>query len=211
MGLLLRGVRWARQALLWRLRNRLIVTYVFIGVIPIILLFAMFLLGGYLFAGQFATYIALSDLDSELQHLVTANNALASQIRTLTLQNKLTPQLAAEISSASGEGLSGRTVTVLEGEKGFQIEPDGKTVEIQREASADGTQRLEQLCHGFRAVAHAFRTAGGCRATAHHSHFQCPSYCRIAATRSPYRVGRSLSPVAGYRDGIAEAISSQDN
>jgi len=63
--ILLRGARWARQALLWRLRNRLIVTYVFIGVIPIVLLISMFLLAGYLFAGQFATYIALTDLNNQ--------------------------------------------------------------------------------------------------------------------------------------------------
>ena len=30
--------RWVRVKLMWRLRNRLIVTYVFIGVIPIVLL-----------------------------------------------------------------------------------------------------------------------------------------------------------------------------
>ena len=41
--------------LMWRLRNRLIVTYVFIGVIPIVLLVAMALVAGFLFAGQFAT------------------------------------------------------------------------------------------------------------------------------------------------------------
>src|SRR5271163_4242172 len=35
---LLMGLRWVRRKLLWRLRNRLIVTYVFIGVIPLILL-----------------------------------------------------------------------------------------------------------------------------------------------------------------------------
>src|SRR5277367_6676307 len=29
------SVRWTRQRLMWRLRNRLIVTYIFIGVIPI--------------------------------------------------------------------------------------------------------------------------------------------------------------------------------
>ena len=80
--LLLRGTRWARQRLMWRLRNRLIVTYVFIGVIPIVLLISMVLLAGYLFAGQFATYIALADLDTELQHLNSANNALAAQFRT---------------------------------------------------------------------------------------------------------------------------------
>ena len=32
------GYRWLRKQLLWRLRNRLIVTYMFIGVIPVILL-----------------------------------------------------------------------------------------------------------------------------------------------------------------------------
>src|SRR5664279_4892163 len=56
--LILRGMRWARQKLMWRLRNRLIVTYVFIGVIPIVLVFSMVLLASYIFAGQFATYIA---------------------------------------------------------------------------------------------------------------------------------------------------------
>ncbi len=89
--LLLRGLRWARQRLMWRLRNRLIVTYVFIGVIPIVLLISMVLVAGYLFAGQFATYIALADLDTELQHLTAANNALAAQFRTLTQSGKLTP------------------------------------------------------------------------------------------------------------------------
>ncbi|HWF92601.1 MAG TPA: hypothetical protein VN684_09985, partial [Terriglobales bacterium] len=35
------GIRWVRQKLMWRLRNRLIVTYMFIGVIPAILLITM--------------------------------------------------------------------------------------------------------------------------------------------------------------------------
>src|SRR5579864_5090558 len=30
--------RWVRKRLLWRLRNRLIVTYIFIGVIPVVLI-----------------------------------------------------------------------------------------------------------------------------------------------------------------------------
>ena len=53
------GLRWIRRRLMWRLRNRLIVTYIFIGVIPIMLLVAMARLAGYLFAGQFATYVAI--------------------------------------------------------------------------------------------------------------------------------------------------------
>src|ERR1041385_6876453 len=124
--LLLLAFRWVRQKLMWRLRNRLIVTYVFIGVIPILLLVAMGLLAGYLFAGQFATYIALSDLQTELEHLESANNALTAQFRSLARNNTLTPQLAAEIASASDENFHQRTVTVIEGDKGYTISPGGR-------------------------------------------------------------------------------------
>src|SRR5262249_3040063 len=58
--------RWLKAKMLWRLRNRLIVTYVFIGVTPVVLLLVLALLGFYLFAGQFATYIITSGIDSEL-------------------------------------------------------------------------------------------------------------------------------------------------
>ena len=61
--------RWGYRPLLWRLRNRLIVTYLFIGVVPILLLLIMFGLASVLFAGQFATYVVISDLHSELLHL----------------------------------------------------------------------------------------------------------------------------------------------
>src|SRR5580698_2449073 len=51
--LLVLAFRWVRAKMLWRLRNRLIVTYVFIGVIPVVLLVALALGSFYLFAGQF--------------------------------------------------------------------------------------------------------------------------------------------------------------
>src|SRR5205807_5401637 len=41
-------VRWVRKKLLWRLRNRLIVTYMFIGVIPVVLILTMVLIAGYI-------------------------------------------------------------------------------------------------------------------------------------------------------------------
>ncbi len=131
--LLIRSMRWVRKELMWRLRNRLIVTYVFIGVIPIVLLVSMVLLAGYLFAGQFATYIALTDLDTELQHLTAANTALAAQCRTLIQSGKLTPQLAAEISGVSDEAFNKRTVLLLEDGKGFLIEPGGRSPSLTRE------------------------------------------------------------------------------
>jgi sigma-B regulation protein RsbU (phosphoserine phosphatase) len=77
-------VRRVATGLLWRLRNRLIVTYVFIGVIPFILLVALFLGGLYLLAGQFASFVATSRLDSALVELnaraEVLSRSLASEI-----------------------------------------------------------------------------------------------------------------------------------
>ena len=124
-GLLL-GFRRLRRQLMWRLRNRLIVTYVFIGVIPILLLVAMALLGGMIFAGQFATYVAMSDLQSELQHLEATNRSLATQFRTLAKDGKLNEQLAGEIASASDEHFRHRSVSVWDNDRSFVLGETGR-------------------------------------------------------------------------------------
>src|ERR1017187_8894363 len=59
--------RWLKRKILWRLRNRLIVTYVFIGVIPAVLLVAMALITLYGFAGQFAIFVVTSEINSQLR------------------------------------------------------------------------------------------------------------------------------------------------
>jgi sigma-B regulation protein RsbU (phosphoserine phosphatase) len=77
------SLRWFRRRFMWRLRNRLIVTYVFIGVIPLVLVLMMALIAGYLFAGQFATFLASSDLNAELRALEAANSAMATELATV--------------------------------------------------------------------------------------------------------------------------------
>jgi sigma-B regulation protein RsbU (phosphoserine phosphatase) len=72
--------RWLKVKLLWRLRNRLIVTYVFIGVIPVVMLVALALGSFYLFAGQFATFIVTTGLNSELKSVEAANAATTHHI-----------------------------------------------------------------------------------------------------------------------------------
>ena len=120
-------LRWMRRQLLWRLRNRLIVTYIFIGVIPVILLVLMFLVANYLFAGQFASYIAMETLHSELHHLESANEALAIQYAHLEKQGQLTPQIAADVAGASEESFLQRTVSVWEDNKAFVIGPGAES------------------------------------------------------------------------------------
>src|SRR5438874_1757660 len=72
--------RWLKAKLLWRLRNRLIVTYVFIGVIPAILLIIMAGISVYLFSGQFANYVVTSELSGHLRTMEKVNAAVASEI-----------------------------------------------------------------------------------------------------------------------------------
>lgn len=71
------GVRWMRSHLLWRLRNRLIVTYIFIGVIPVILLVVISLTSLYLFARQFAGFVVTSDVSSHLHSMEASNRTIA--------------------------------------------------------------------------------------------------------------------------------------
>ena len=62
----LRLLRIGLRKLTWRLRNRLIVAYLFIGALPILLVLTLVLLGGYMLAGQAAAYMVRSELDRRL-------------------------------------------------------------------------------------------------------------------------------------------------
>ena len=73
------GYRAFAQRFMWQLRNRLVVTYVFIGVIPVVLLLIMGVVAGFLFAGQFSTFVVTTDLHNELQRLESANHSIAHQ------------------------------------------------------------------------------------------------------------------------------------
>lgn len=77
-GLLL--LRWTRQHLLWRLRNRLLVTYVFVGVIPVALLLLMGFLATYILGGQFASYLAISDMHGEINSLSALNSGITAEL-----------------------------------------------------------------------------------------------------------------------------------
>ena len=74
--------RGLKQKVLWRLRNRLIVTYVFIGVIPAVLLVVMAFITLYLFAGQFASFVVTSDINSQLRSMQAVNAAVSNELAT---------------------------------------------------------------------------------------------------------------------------------
>jgi len=73
------ALRWFRNRFLWKVRNRLIVTYMFIGVVPVSLVVVMAGLSGYLFFNQFATSQARGEIESEVKKLEMVNNGLARE------------------------------------------------------------------------------------------------------------------------------------
>src|SRR6266576_1678640 len=80
--------RWLKAKLLWRLRNLLIVTYVFIGVVPTLLLIAMVFATLYLFAGQFANVIVTSEIHLHLHSVEAVNSAMAQDLAARLLRGQ---------------------------------------------------------------------------------------------------------------------------
>ena len=74
--ILLRLARAGLRQAIWRLRNRLIVTYVLIAVVPILLIVALAGLGGYMLASQVAVYIARNELDRTVASMHAATDVL---------------------------------------------------------------------------------------------------------------------------------------
>jgi phosphoserine phosphatase RsbU/P len=87
------GLRWVRQRLMWRLRNRLIVTYVFMGVIPIVLLLALAGITAYWFTNQFATFLVTNDIQSELRILGAENSVFAANLARQLKDGKIPAEL----------------------------------------------------------------------------------------------------------------------
>ena len=74
------ALRWIRRVFMWRLRNRLMVTYVFIGVVPLVLVVGMAIIAFQLFANQYATTQARLELDTELRILENATQGIAERV-----------------------------------------------------------------------------------------------------------------------------------
>ncbi len=134
--------RWVRRRVLWRLRYRLIVTYIFIGVFPVVLLMLMAGVSYYLFAGQFADYVTISNLQSALRHLEAENDAMAVLWDSLSRSGHSEKQLAASLSTVSATMVSadrfpGRTITVWQGNKALTLTAGGALVKARPAMAPD--------------------------------------------------------------------------
>ena len=81
--------RLARRKMLWSLRNRLVLTYLLIGLAPVVLGVTLSLIAAYIAAGQFSIHLADTRLQSELNQMAEDNRH-----RTDAIAHNLDRQMA---------------------------------------------------------------------------------------------------------------------
>jgi sigma-B regulation protein RsbU (phosphoserine phosphatase) len=111
--LLFRAISWWRSRLLWSLRNRLIVAYLFIAVVPVLLLLTLAVLAGQILYSQLGGYLLYEDIHSRLGRMADSAASIASAERTLpsTINDKVVEEaLDAQIQMAYAKELPGLKV-----------------------------------------------------------------------------------------------------
>src|SRR5215469_4211503 len=78
--LIVRLIPWVRRQLLWRLRNRLIVAYVFMAVVPVALLLSMVGLAFYLLELQIGAHLLRDDLQTHYDVIAADTAAIAAAL-----------------------------------------------------------------------------------------------------------------------------------
>src|SRR5579883_1982824 len=72
--------RWIFGRFLWKLRNRLILTYLLMALTPVVLFVMLALISLYVFSGQFAIFAATAEMNSQLEHFAAENRAFSMHV-----------------------------------------------------------------------------------------------------------------------------------
>jgi phosphoserine phosphatase RsbU/P len=101
--LLVRLIVFVRTKALWRLRNRLIVAYVFMAVVPVVLLLTMATLSAYLLELQIGAYLLRNDLHDRITIIAADADAIAAALNRepdLKIDQPVSPESTATVDPA---------------------------------------------------------------------------------------------------------------
>src|SRR5437879_12225471 len=111
---LFRLIGWWRNRLLWSLRNRLIVAYLFIAVVPILLIVTLVLLAGRILYSQLGAYILHEDIQNRVDMIADISEHIAIADGTLprgVTQDESERILAAQSHAIHDRELLGLTIS----------------------------------------------------------------------------------------------------
>src|SRR5438034_2333467 len=109
--LIFRFVGWWRNRLLWSLRNRLIVAYLFIAVVPILLIVTLVLLAGRILYSQLGAYILHEDIQNRVDMIADISEHIA--IADGTLPRGVTQDESERILAAQSHAIHDRELLGL--------------------------------------------------------------------------------------------------
>ncbi|PYU52361.1 MAG: hypothetical protein DMG53_00480 [Acidobacteria bacterium] len=109
--LLFRLIGWWRNRLLWSLRNRLIVAYLFIAVVPILLIVTLVLLAGRILYSQLGAYILHEDIQNRVDMIADISEHIA--IADGTLPRGVTQDESERILAAQSHAIHDRELLGL--------------------------------------------------------------------------------------------------
>lgn len=118
--------RWIFGRFLWKLRNRLIMTYLLMALTPVVLFVLLALIALYGFSGQFAIFAATSDIDAQMEHYGAENRAFCVHVAHFLATNpgtrSVTPPPEME-DTAPGNLDTGLRMAAFEDGKPIAISP----------------------------------------------------------------------------------------
>jgi len=140
------------KKVIWRLRYRLVVAYLFIAVVPILLIVVLVWLGAYVLTGQIAAYLVTSELERQTAELLLPARGLAYTAPAIR------DQQASWLASALRSRFSGLTVMVRSGGQVWRYPADSTTdLPAQSWGDASGLVRRSGRLYLW---GHALRKAG---------------------------------------------------
>lgn len=116
-----------RKHMLWSLKNKLVVTYLLIGLAPVVLVWTLVLISSYIAAGQFAIHLADSRLQSEVEQL-SVDNGHRADFLSVAQEAKL-PAIATE-AFQTGQNSSRMAQEKAEPRASTQAFVDGTRVQV---------------------------------------------------------------------------------
>ncbi|HEX6773858.1 MAG TPA: PP2C family protein-serine/threonine phosphatase [Acidobacteriaceae bacterium] len=145
--------RWLVNHVLWKVRNRLIVTYLLMGLAPVVLFVTLATIAAYVFSGQFATFAATSELDSALGRLSAENQAFAVHVAHTIARTPSANSVELSDYEAADHSIPGRLlVDAWEGDRKLLLIKDGR--ELPQHNAADPIAYPTWSRDGFRGVVH---------------------------------------------------------
>lgn len=137
--LVVRFARWARKRLLWGLRNRLVVAYVFIAVVPVVLLATMAGIFAYLIYLQLGAHMLTDDLNERISATASVADALARTMESDRTNRDRSSTKLSELLAAPGPS------AIL---AGARVSLPGLEVQVSS-ASASANAQVAKTVHGL--------------------------------------------------------------